>query len=164
LRRNTDWLFNTAVATSGPLAVILIRMIGGGADIASADPLAAPQAVSLEDLHDLVLPSDELRAAWAESEAVWARAETGTPPTEDQPNPIPAPSVPRGTVVPPRLVLSAILGGARRGAAVLDERIYWVGDDLGYGWRLDRVDHQSRTATLRHESGQEHRIEFAQGD
>ncbi|MFT5424320.1 MAG: hypothetical protein ACI89L_002114 [Phycisphaerales bacterium] len=163
MNRNTGWILSTAVAASGPLAVIMVRMIGAGAGVASANLPVADEAVPHEDLRGLVLPTDQLRDAWAKSEAVWARVGFA-PPIEGDAGSILMPDVPGGGVILPRYVLSAVLGGSARGAAVLDEQIYWVGEDLGHGWRLDRVDHQSRTVTLRHESGQDHRIAFAEGD
>jgi len=163
MNRNTGWLLNTLVATSAPVVVILIRMIGAGPGAASANEPTNPETASVEDLLGQVRPTEGLVDAWSQSEAVWAKSDPAPPQPGETPGPTPIETGPRDEIVPPRLTLSAVLGGSPRGAAVLDERIYWVGEDLGQGWTLDRVDHQSRTVTLRHESGQEHRIEFIEG-
>lgn len=160
---NIGPVINALVATAGPLVVIVVRMLGSGPGTASAGS-SAVDSNTAADLLSQVRSTPELRGAWEQSVATWQQPSRAQAlPVAPTPTlPIDAPEVPR--VTPPRLTLTAVLGTARRGAAVLDERIYWLGDDLGHGWALDRVDQQRRTVTLRHETGVTHLIEFAEDD
>lgn len=163
MNRNVGWLLTTLVATAGPVAVISIRLIGAGAGEAPAQE-SASGTDELTDLLSMVASTKKLRGAWEESEDVWATVESVPDKPSDILPPLPISVEQDVPLKPPRLSLSAVLGTTQRGAAVLNNRIYWLGDDLGQGWVLDRVDHKSRTVTLRHETGATHRIEFVEDD
>ena len=161
---NASQIVNLSMALAGPMAVILIRFVGQGAAPAAAQVAPKPADTPIAQMLASVQSSPVLLDAWEASIESFERAPAvkvviAPPNAED---PMDNTSV---QILPPRprLVLTSILAEGTSGSAVLNNRIYRVGSDMGGGWVLETIDNHSRTVTLRHRSGAIHVIEIDDG-
>lgn len=57
--------------------------------------------------------------------------------------------------------VSTILPSAKNPLAVINSKPYRIGDDVGYGWKLEGIDGKKRTVVLLHNSGKRITLEMA---
>lgn len=60
-----------------------------------------------------------------------------------------------GGIVPPGVVLSAVMAAGEQAIAVIDGRIRRAGDSIAPGWTVAAIDRSAGTVTIRHASGAE---------
>ncbi|MFG0305223.1 MAG: hypothetical protein ACF8Q5_03295 [Phycisphaerales bacterium JB040] len=161
MSRRRAWLAGVLPVVP-PLLIIAVRFVGHaptgagafqGPGAGAEDGLGELARFVPEEVHD-----PRLHRAWESSRELlagaWRRQEAD--PDPDAPVVSPAEDPAAHAVRTPAFSLTTIFGdgaGGGNAGAVLDGRIYRVGDPVESGWALESVDRAGRSVTLRHRTG-----------
>lgn len=136
------------------LVLALVRAVGGSTP-ASA-PAATTAAPTAPAPHDTFTPAQQKALEFAAriKRVVQASPMDHLPPearTSPETKPVEPVRNPEATRTP---VVTAIIGSGERARALIDGRVYGIGDELQPGWTVSGIDARSQAVTLNGANGQ----------